>query len=148
MEYITIHQWLEVKKETRAKLRQIFFIPSTGMVEVVTDEFGKSSVKQDGHTNVDLQVITVEKLVDYLGSAAINETIFDLWKRAIEKVENPLVEIPAIEVTKEQVAKVEDGKVMNTADNQLKCDKCPYQTGNKRALTAHKTFKHNRVKVA
>lgn len=98
MEYITIHDWLPLKKETREKLQQIFFIPKTGMTEVETDQFGKAHVMKDGFTPVDLQVITVEKLVDYLGTAAINETIKDLWKRAVEKVE--MLTIPEEEFNK------------------------------------------------
>lgn len=132
MDYITIHQWLPLKKETKDKLKEIFYLRPTGMVEVETDQFGKATVKADGFTNTDLQVITVEKLIDFVGSAAVNETIYDLWRRCVEKVENPLT-------IKEEI--VQETKIvpMNTADNQLQCDMCPFRTGSVRGLKIHKS---------
>lgn len=160
MEYITIHQWLPLKKETREKLKEIFYLKSTGMVEVETDQFGKSTIKNDGFTNTDLQVITVEKLVDYLGTAAVNETIYDLWKLVVEKVEMPekhfldeLKEpLKPVQVINPEVLPPHEGLPghavpMNTADNQLKCVRCPFVTGSSRGLKIH-SAKHNRIKVA
>lgn len=151
--FVTTHQWLPLKKETRDKLAQIFFIPRTGMTEVETDNFGKSYVLSDGYTNSDLQTVTAEKLIDFLGGAAVNETILDLWKRAIDKVEmkteivNPVEPLTVEEKQeiKEQI--LPDVKSMNTADNQLKCGKCPFVTGSARGLKIH-SAKHNRIKVA
>lgn len=143
-DYITIHQWLPLKKETRDKLKALFYIKSTGMVEVETDQFGKATVKNDGFTNTDLQVITVEKLVDFVGSAAVNENIYDLWKRVIDKIELPqqlIDEGSAVVLPKEEI------KTMNTADNQLQCDRCPFKTGSARGLKIHKS-KHSKIKVA
>ncbi len=158
MDYITIHQWLAVNKETRAKLRQIFFIPSTGMVEVVTDEFGKSHIKQDGHTNVDLQVITVERLRDYLGTAAINETIYDLWKQVVEKVETPVTDEQikdAVDILKSEKILQEGNPIvvidqkgnipMITVKTPRKCDNCHFVTGSARGMKIHQA-KHNKVK--
>lgn len=146
---ITTLDWLKVKGETRTKLRDIFLIPQSGMTEVETDQYGKSHIKSDGHTNVDLQVLTVEKMRDFLGTAASDETVYDLFKKVLEKVESPItfdnttatqepvnipIDVPSATIT------------VNIASDQLKCDQCPYETGNKRALTAHKTFKHKKAK--
>lgn len=134
--------WLSLTKATRDKLKELFLVPKTGLVEVVTDSFGHSQIKADGHTFADLQVITVEKMQDYLGSIPANETPEELFRKVVIKVETPEAVTPEVlEVIAEAI------KPMNTADTPLQCDQCPYTTGNKRGLNMHKNIKHKKAKV-
>ena len=148
IESITVPQWVSLKQETRNKLREIFKVPKSTHTEIVTDQYGKANVLCDGSTNVDLQVITTERLVDYLGGAAVNETIYDLFKRAVEKVETDIPniikkapEIPKIEPASDIKA---DSKVVG---NTIKCEKCAFESASKFAMRMHVGKKHKSGKL-
>jgi len=123
IDQVTVPLWVSVKTETRKKLREIFMVPQSAYTETVVDPFGQSYLVSDGSTNADLQVITVEKLREFLGSAATDETVYDLFKRVVEKLESEeqKTEEPKIEVPVEK----------------LKCDKCEFTTASKFALRMH-----------
>lgn len=155
---INTNQWLSLSKETRAKLIELFLIPSSGIIEVETDSFGHAQVKSDGHTYADLQYITITKMQDFLGSVPANETLDELFKKVVEKIEAPEVKVELTEVVS-TINITDESKI--TADpiesngpladpipsNQLKCDQCAYETANPRGLRMHKTVKHKKIKV-
>ncbi len=169
-EQITQPIWVSVKQETRQKLRSVFGILMTGNTDVINDEFGKGRILSDGCTNENLKAITAEKLQEFLGSVPVNTSLHDLFKMAVEKIELPEVK-PQIDNTAritmlrgvindamkeldklvridlQYLKQKEEMKLVDQL-TVLLCDKCPYQTANKRALLAHKRFKHKEIKVA
>ena len=145
IEQIVVPQWVSVKAETREKLRGILMIPKTGHCETITNELGVSQVVSDGTTNIDLLSITVEKLIGFLGSAAINETVYDLFKRAVKKIEEP--EIEHLLVPPEMIQQVSEITSTIVADSKvvgdvIKCEKCQFETKSKVAMRLHVGKKH------
>lgn len=137
IEQITVPIWVSLSQETRNKLRQIFFIPHSSHAEVVTDAMGNSKVISDGTTNEDLKTLSVERMRDFLGSAAINETVYDLFKRTVEKVE---------EVTNGTLEpKIENGSAI-LPTNTLKCPDCEYTHASKQGMRMHIYAKHTKKK--
>lgn len=138
MEQIYVQQFVLLKESTRNKLREIFRIPRSSHAEVVTDHMGVGTVVCDGTTNVDLQQLTVEKMRDYLGTAAVNETISDLLKQVVDKIEyvEPPVEIKPVEVKIEP--KVEEKVEINVN----KCPDCEYVNASKQGMRMHVLRKH------
>lgn len=135
IEQVTVPTWVSVKYETRTKLRELFMIPHSSHAEVITDAMGHSTVMSDGTTNTDLQSLTVERLRDYLGSAAINETVHDLFKKVVEKIEKPVEIVPQgsiNEVKSEPIKEV----------NNNKCPDCEYTHASKQGLRMHIMKKH------
>lgn len=156
MEFITIHQWVPLNKSTREELKKVFLIKMSGLIKVETDSRGVSSVLDDGVTDEDLRVITVEKLQDFLGSIALNDTLEDLFKQTVIRIESP-IENP---ITSESLESFTPTEVPlsdvllplpplqeNTATTQLQCEKCPFQTGSKFALRMHVGKNHKPTKV-
>jgi hypothetical protein len=148
IEQITVPLWLSVTKETRDKLRELFLIPKSASCEVVTNEMGVGIVISDGTTNVDLQQLSVPKMIDYLGTAAIDETVYDLFKRCIEKIETIVISTPIPSIEKPLVPIAEtlpqndikaDSKVVG---DTIKCEKCEFQTASKFAMRMHVGKKH------
>jgi hypothetical protein len=136
---------VSVKASTRAKLRQIFFIPHSSHADVVTDHMGIATVMSDGTTNVDLQSLTVEKMHDYLGSAAINETVHDLFKRCVQKIESPTPEpiIQPLSTTKAEIAPQIDLKAdSKVVGETIKCEKCAFESKSAFAIRMHISKKH------
>ena len=149
IEQITQPIWVSLKLETRNKLREIFKVPRSSASETITDNFGVSHIVSDGSTNVDLQAITVEKLVEYVGSAAINETIYDLFKRAVAKAETPAIVIETVDVHKGDFLKMPEIKdatpTINVPEGKtplFKCPECAYTHASKRGMRMHQMRKH------
>jgi hypothetical protein len=147
IEQITVPTWLTISAETRMKLREIFKINQSSHTQVVTDQFGKPQVLSDGCTDADLQAITVEKLRDFLGTAASDETIYDLFKLTVRKVEKPgMIETASVEekhATNEPVAPTNDIKAdSRVVGDTLKCEKCAFETRSKFAMRMHMGKKH------
>jgi hypothetical protein len=143
IEQITTPIFLSVSKETRDKIRKEFLIGMSGHAEVVTDQFGKATVLCDGTTNSDLQNLTVEKMRDFLGTAAVNETVYDLFKRVVEKLEyvEPVeTVVTTVEPVKEETKTVEvDSKIVG---DKIKCEKCDFESASKFAMRMHVSRKH------
>lgn len=160
IEQITIPIWVSLSNETRGKLREIFKIPMSTHTEVVTDHMGKGIILCDGSTNVDLQVITVEKLQDFLGSIALNENIYDLFKRAVMKIESKeetvestarQLELPldtrdvpknAIEVKRADIKADQDGITEIKTSTTFRCPECIYENASKQGMRMHMMRKH------
>lgn len=141
LEQVTQPQWVSIKAETRQKLREVLMIPKTGHCETVTNELGVSHIISDGTTNTDLQAITVQKLIDFVGSAAVNESVYDLFKRAIAKIETPVVfeKPPVVIVAEIKQEVVADSKVVG---DTIKCSKCAFESKSKFAIRMHYGKKH------
>lgn len=86
LQVITPPIWLSIKPETRNKLRQDLGIPHTGGTEV----WGNRIVS-DGTTQQDLNVITVQKLQDYLDYAE-SDDLLNLLDLAVKSIENDLAD--------------------------------------------------------
>jgi len=150
IEQIVTPIWLSVSVETRNKLRQIFFIPRSSHAEVVTDHMGVGTVMSDGTTNVDLQALTVAKMQEYLESIATNDTVFDLFKRCVQKIETPevvLVNTDSVTGQKEIIAKPSEFKPdvavdAKLVDGSIKCEKCAFESKSKFAMRMHVGKRH------
>lgn len=80
MEKVYTQYWIDLPKEVREHLVKVFEIPRTGITEI-----RDQTVVADGHTNIDLEVITKERLAAYVGSP-MDTTFSRLWEIAISKV--------------------------------------------------------------
>ncbi len=149
-EQVTVHLWVSVKTDTRNKLRGIFLIPKSSFAQVVTDHMGIATVISDGSTNEDLKCLTVEKMQDFLGSVAANDTVFDLFKRCVEKMEYiaPIEEKPLTEPISENPIVMEttseETKTPNVPNvpNVYKCADCAYTHASPRGIRMHSMKKH------
>lgn len=144
MTYINTLLWLQQDKEIRVKLAEMFKIPKTGLVEVVTDAFGKSQVKSDGHTNADLQVLTVERMQEYLETMPSDISMEDLFKMVVTKA-GGVKHGPEVESATEMPSVVKE-TVSGIPESKFACDKCEYKASNKGILTMHKKNKHGTQK--
>lgn len=145
LDQVTVPTWVSVKTETRTKLREIFLIPHSSHAQVITDQMGKSTLLSDGTTNEDLKALSVEKMQDYLGSVAADDTVHSLFKRCVDKVEtptqdsiveNPSTNLPSVPPTSEIKG---DSKVENGV---IKCEKCAFESKSKIGMRLHVGKKH------
>lgn len=135
--------WVSVKAETRNKLREIFLVPKTSFAQVVTDHMGVGTVISDGCTNEDLKSLTVEKMQDYLGTVAVNDTVFDLFKRCVEKIEY----IAPVEEKPQEGAISENPILKETTSEQsnvIKCPDCEYTHASKQGMRMHIMKRHTK----
>ena len=141
IQQITTPLFVSLSPETRDKIREIFKVPRTSYAEVVTNPMGQATVVCDGTTNVDLQQLTVEKMRDFLGTAAINETIYDLFKKCVEKIETPVPEaiVQPVSTTTANIASPNDIKA---TINVNKCPDCAYTHASVKGLRMHILRKH------
>ncbi len=140
LEQVTIPIWVSLDIETRNKLRQIFLIPKSSHADVVTDHMGVARVMSDGTTNEDLKQLSVEKMRDYLGTAAINETVYDLFKQVVDKIEK-VETFKEIENLPNPFIQVIHDKV-DFVPKVLKCEDCDYTHASKQGLRMHILKKH------
>lgn len=84
-EQIYQHQFMALPRDVRDRLRLIFNIPRTGIIEVVD-----KTVITDGTTNENMKVVTHEKLKEYIGSD--EESYAKAWEIAVSKAEGELIE--------------------------------------------------------
>lgn len=82
MEKIYSQNWVDLPKEVRQRLSEVFGIERTGITEV-----RDQTVISDGYTNTDLQAITLEKMEEYIGS---KETFHRAWELTLAKVKYEL----------------------------------------------------------
>lgn len=99
MEKIYSQHWIDLPKQVRAKLVEVFGIERTGITEV-----RDQTVISDGFTNTDLQGITLDKMNQYIGSV---ETFPRAWELTLMKVNYelnpPMIEIGVGEIKLEEV---------------------------------------------
>lgn len=89
--------WMLLDKPTRSYLATVFRIPMTGVREIIDDR-----VISDGYSNTDLHAITLEKMIEYIGS---EETFPRAWEMTCAKANkelNPSV-IPMADEPKDEV---------------------------------------------
>lgn len=80
--------WINLPKDVRARLVEVFGIPRTGATEIRDQE-----VVSDGYNAEDLKSISLEKMTEYIGS---EETFTRSWEITLAKVHaelNPPVAI-------------------------------------------------------
>ena len=86
--------WMLLPKEQRQHLVVVFNISRTGVTEIRDQD-----IISDGHSNMDLEVISAEKMAEYTGSPA-TEPFHRLWEITVSKSNyelNPPINIPTIE---------------------------------------------------
>lgn len=89
--------WLELSKETRTHLREVFNIPRTGITEV-----RDTTIVSDGTTNSDLESITSERMERYVGS---KESYPRLWELTLAKVRyelNPPMDLSSLQASNKE----------------------------------------------
>ena len=111
------HQWMSLEKEVRNHLISIFDIPKTGICEIIDQV-----VICDGVTNQDLQEITKDRMVAYVGSS---EDYPRLWELTLAKVKyelHPPMDFPSIpvEVKEEETKEV----VLEIKSSEPFCQGC------------------------
>lgn len=99
----------------------------------------------DGTTLADLQHLTAEKMRDFIGTAAIDETLNDLFNKCIKKIETPTNAdiVQPLSTTKQEIASSE---VLKDNTNVNKCPDCEYVHASKQGLRMHIYAKHTRKK--
>ena len=96
--------WIDLPREYRNKLTEVFSIERTGISEVRDD-----TLISDGYTNTDLQAITREKMAEYVGSSAEDTAFHRLWELTLAKIKfelNP----PTIEIGKGELSEQKEEK--------------------------------------
>lgn len=78
------YQWRKLEPEVRNRLVEIFGIQRSGRAVVVSLDAGKSDVQSDGYLDKDLEVITLERLNEFLGSEETD--FYEALKKVIEKI--------------------------------------------------------------
>ena len=105
---LTTSQWLALKPEVKAKLKEIFSIPkSSGSVMVQQGGFGH--LQSDGHTMSDLAAITLEKMAAYLGGEPMTD-FYGTFDLVLEKVETNSLrgkEFSSILISEDEKGKIE-----------------------------------------
>ena len=84
------HQFIHLDVPVKERLRKIFNIPKTGIVEVLNE-----TVISDGVTNDDLKVLTEEAMSAYLGDVP-HETFGHLFDLVIEKIKHEIAHPPIV----------------------------------------------------
>ena len=82
---LTTTQWLSLKPETKAKLKEIFTIPKSAGVQFIQDGGGGRLIS-DGHTHADLAHITLEKMAQYLGEP-VSGDFYGTFDKVLDKIE-------------------------------------------------------------
>lgn len=104
MNKIYVQHWIELPKDIREHLMKALGIPKTGIAEI-----RDQTLISDGITNTDLQLLTPEKLSEYVGSV---DTLPRLWDLTIAKaryeLNPPTIEMGVGLITQDQV------KILNT----------------------------------
>lgn len=85
MEKLYQQVWIDLPKETRDHLAKVFNIQKTGITEV-----RDQTVVSDGYTNLDLSVLTADKMSAYVGSPTGSLTFSRLWEIVLSKVKYEL----------------------------------------------------------
>lgn len=100
MEKVYQQHWIDLPKDVRNKLTEVFEIPNTGITEV-----RDQTVLSDGTTNTDLLAITAEKMAAYVGSSVSDTSYHRLWELTLAKVHSelnpPQMDISNTEIEKE-----------------------------------------------
>lgn len=104
MEKVYQQNWIDLPRDVRARLAQVFGLERTGITEV-----RDQTVVSDGYTNGDLQGITLDKMNQYIGSV---ETFPRAWEITLMKVKYelhpPTVEIGVGEVKEEKLEELKE----------------------------------------
>lgn len=104
MEHIYPQIWLSLPKETKEELIKVFGIQRTGVTEIVDQR-----VVSDGYTEKDLEVISLDKMNEYIGS---HETFVRAWEITLAKIYSEL-HPPVGEIGDDGIATViEEEKVL------------------------------------
>lgn len=100
-ERIYQQHWIDLPKDTRLKLAEVFGIERTGPTEV-----RDQTVISDGYSNSDLSAITLEKMNAYVGS---DETFSRAWELTLAKVKFELN--PPVVVVGKQIENRLEGEI-------------------------------------
>lgn len=134
---VSIHEFMMQKKETREALRATFGIPRTGKTETIVDATGVGRCISDGTTYKDLEVLTFEKLLTYLGESTGDDNIHSLFNKAVVKIESPMIVLEdpkePIELPKEEVIETTE----EPSKEGDKCAKCEFRTASRVAMKMH-----------
>lgn len=106
--------WMLLDKDIRKHLVKVFNIPMNGIREIIDDR-----VISDGYSNADLQAITLEKMIEYIGS---EETFPRAWEMTCAKASkelNPAV-IPMADEPKDEVIIETNTKINDSTKKESK----------------------------
>lgn len=115
--------WMEIPKEIRVKLREIFTIPQSSFTWV--DGF---ELKSDGITDKDLEALSDAKMQDFSGISGTSE---EMLRACIEKISIPLTDTNIEKTISEEIIK----------DPSI-CNICNYKGKNERSIKIHKGKYH------
>ena len=108
MEKVYQQHWIDLPKDVRQKLAEVFDIERTGITEI-----RDNTVISDGFTNKDLEAITLPKMTEYIGS---DETFHRAWELTLMKVRSEL-NPPVMEIG---VGSIEDSvRVVESITKQI-----------------------------
>jgi hypothetical protein len=139
IDQISTHEYIILKKETRDALHATFGIPQTGHTETVTDSSGKGRVISDGTTYKDLESLTFEKLLTFLGQADPEDNVHSLFTKVVNILEKPPVDlgIKIENAAKDIAAAEEKSNVENPSIDNVKCAKCEFRASTNKVMKEH-----------
>jgi hypothetical protein len=97
------HQWVKLPAEQRRKLVDIFKITRSEPSSIMGN-----TLLSDGHNNKDLQLVTREKMMEFLGLSQTTLGFYELWDLVLKQVDKR--EILSIEA---QLDKIEKENIAN-----------------------------------
>ncbi len=132
LDQVTPAEYIILKQDTRIKLHKLFNIPQTGVTETVTDATGRGIVVSDGTTYKDLEALTLDKLMTYVGGSDEKDNIHTLFVKAVNRLES---EPASVETTFEH-SSVTPGFIGPIPEG-FKCEKCEFRSASKHGMKIH-----------
>lgn len=136
---LSVAEYMHQTREIRDMLSSVFGIPRTGKTETVVDATGKGICVSNGTTYGDLENLSFDKMVTFLGGATDTDNIHSLFIKVVTKLEDEPVKV------KEEVyiPVIPQPVVQNTS----KCEFCSYENSNPRAMRMHTMGKHTNRQI-
>lgn len=103
------HIWMALPKDIKDHLVTVFNIPRTGVSEIRDQQ-----LVSDGYSIEDLQVITLPKMIEYIGS---EETFPRAWELSCAKAKYELNPPMSLNTVKTEVIEEEKLPTPNTSKN-------------------------------
>lgn len=140
IDQVSTSEYIKQKQETREALREIFGIQRTGKTETIIDAQGKGHVVSDGMTFKDLEVLTFQRLKEFVHDGTDDNNVHSLFIKAVNKIEAPKEDFSKNNVSSDEIPqepKVVSEEKIEQPQSGDKCAKCEFRTASKIAMKLH-----------
>ncbi len=138
---ISPQEYVILKKETRDALHSIFGISRSGSTETITDTTGMGRIVSDGTTYKDLEILTFDRLLTFLGESTPEDNVHSLFTKVVQRLELPIKDLNEMYDNKPIISdlKTEEEKpvVKNESVDAVKCAKCEFRASTNKIMKEH-----------